>query len=310
MIFDSVDNNKILFYNEAALSYKNAKRSLLDSAFESEKPSMQTMLTESHKAQFAPIDREILDQQGTVDYEKSINQIKEANDYISLQKILKTQQSIHLSKKIFKIASDEGEPMNQNENLSLSHVKVKKQYVMLQIRKQVHASKPAFVVYMRDKTESVRKKLLQMQRLDTRTVARQTEQFTSTVSHEMRAPIQTIMFFLKGIIEMLSASPFDESHIPDMLQKSKLMMGQLTFLYSFVADLLDQKQLKFGAFNLVQQPFDVQAMIMDIFSIFSPQMSLQNVKLQASLQGHRIDKVSKRKTLLIPKLVGDERRLK
>ena len=63
--------------------------------------------------------------------------------------------------------------------------------------------------------------------------------FTSTVSHEMRTPIATIIFFLKLILDMFSADSFDVANIPEQVKYCRIVINQSELLSSYVEDLLD-----------------------------------------------------------------------
>ena len=63
--------------------------------------------------------------------------------------------------------------------------------------------------------------------------------FTSTVSHEMRTPIATMIFFLKLILDMFNAHSFDVTKIPEQVKYCNYVMHQSELLSSYVEDLLD-----------------------------------------------------------------------
>lgn len=48
------------------------------------------------------------------------------------------------------------------------------------------------------------------------------------------------------------------------------MLSQLEFLQSFVADMLDLRQLKSGIFNLAKEPFEIASMLQYLHDIFEP----------------------------------------
>ena len=83
----------------------------------------------------------------------------------------------------------------------------------MQIKRQVYVGKPVIALYIRDKTEHVHEKLLMMQFKEESQMKQQAESFTSTISHEMRTPILTIIFFLQQIMDMLNTIPFNENKI-------------------------------------------------------------------------------------------------
>ena len=80
-------------------------------------------------------------------------------------------------------------------------------------------------MYIRDKTERVHEKLLLMQRKEESQMKQQAESFTSTISHEMRTPILTIIFFLQQVMDMLNTIPFNLKKIPHATTKCSLIMS-------------------------------------------------------------------------------------
>ena len=58
------------------------------------------------------------------------------------------------------------------------------------------------------------------------------------------------------------------------------MMSQLTFLQSFVEDLLDLRQLKYGAFTLTREIFDANETFSMILETFGPQAAAKKVDIQ------------------------------
>jgi len=86
--------------------------------------------------------------------------------------------------------------------------------VEMQVKRQIYVGKPVIALYIRDKTKRVHEKLLMMERKEETQMKQQVESFTSTISHEMRTPILTIIFFLQQVMEMLHSIPFDPRKIP------------------------------------------------------------------------------------------------
>mgnify|MGYP007118471970 CR=1 FL=1 len=55
----------------------------------------------------------------------------------------------------------------------------------------------------------------------------------------MRTPLLSILFFLKQIIEILSAQPLSYARVQQGIRYGNMMNSQLEFLQSFIEDLLD-----------------------------------------------------------------------
>jgi len=92
---------------------------------------------------------------------------------------------------------------------------------------------------MNDATTKVNNKLHLMQEQEKEQTRIQTESFTSTVSHEMRTPIQTMLFMMQMLISFFQKPNLEVSNVPNCINYCTIMMSQLEFLLSFVEDLLD-----------------------------------------------------------------------
>ena len=102
------------------------------------------------------------------------------------------------------------------------------------------------------------------------------DSYTSTVSHEMRTPLGTSLFFLQQIISMLAEVP--QEHInPTVDHYMKLIIGQLNFMQSFVDDLLDLRMLREGAFQLTMASFNPKSIVELCYRIFKPQATSKNL---------------------------------
>ena len=70
----------------------------------------------------------------------------------------------------------------------------------------VYMGRPATALYFRDVTQTIIENLLTMQRNEAIQTQQQTESFTSTISHEMKTPILTMIFFVNQVLSMLSGA--------------------------------------------------------------------------------------------------------
>jgi len=86
----------------------------------------------------------------------------------------------------------------------------------------------------------------------------------------MRTPIGSMMFFIEQIVTYLESVPNPSREILEALKYCKLIMSLLTFLMSFVDDLIDLRQIHDGGFLLEQKPFLVQKVLEIIQDIFEP----------------------------------------
>ena len=73
-------------------------------------------------------------------------------------------------------------------------------YMTMRFKKQAYVGKSAIALYVTDHTKIMRRKLARMRLQEEEQLEQQTENFSSTVSHEMRTPILSIIFFVKQLI--------------------------------------------------------------------------------------------------------------
>ena len=128
-----------------------------------------------------------------------------------------------------------------------------KHFLSIKVKKQRYLGEQAIVIFLSDITTKMQQKIGAMQRKESMQVERQTESFTATVSHEMRTPIATSIFFIAMIVKFVTEVPKINSQVFHYLN---LVESQLNFLLTFVDDLLDLRQLRFGAFSLFKSAFD------------------------------------------------------
>ena len=110
-------------------------------------------------------------------------------------------------------------------------------------------------LYMSNYSNKVDEKLSHLERQEKKQLNNTRESLTSTVSHEMRTPIGSMMFFVSEIIDCLERVPNPTPDILEAIKFCKLVMSLLNFLMSFVDDLIDLRQIHDGGFLLEHKPF-------------------------------------------------------
>ena len=73
----------------------------------------------------------------------------------------------------------------------------------MKIKPQMYCGLPAIAIYITDATTKIADKLMRLQAREQHQTNQQTESYSSTVGHELRTPLLSIMFFLHRIIEYL-----------------------------------------------------------------------------------------------------------
>ena len=120
-----------------------------------------------------------------------------------------------------------------------------------------------------------------------------------------------MIFFLQQVVNWLGKLSDEDQTIKDCKNYRNVMLGQLQFLSGFVDDLLDLGMLKSGTFSLARKAFDITGVVSLVNMIFAPQAQQKGVKFKTQVQGVDISDLHYSELpSLIPKLVGDERRVK
>ena len=81
------------------------------------------------------------------------------------------------------------------------------QFISLRVKRHLFLGRPSFVLYINDYTKKAIEKLAQIRRQEEHYRTQQAENFKAVVSHEMRTPIMSIIFFIKQVIIVLSTKP-------------------------------------------------------------------------------------------------------
>jgi len=241
----------------------------------------------------------------------TIKYIAALNTHKTFDEVKREQLGTGNEKRIYKLWREVGPEVTspQSNPKDLEH-----HFLKIRVKPQSYLGKPAEAIFISDCTKKVRSTILQKQKQEQANIAQQTESFTSTVSHEMRTPLGSSVFFVKQIIALLSDLDVD----PRVMKFLKLVMCQLTFMQSFVEDLLDLRQVKDGVFKLVSAAFDPNYVFQLIHSIFLPEAQAKGVHLSWSVETEA-ETNDPRSQLLddsdlldskLPLLVGDERRFK
>ena len=78
-------------------------------------------------------------------------------------------------------------------------------YLTIKMKKQVYIGRNVIAIYMNDVTQKIYGKLNRMKLQETYIKEVQTESFTSTMSHEMRTPLLSCIFFIQQLLVALES---------------------------------------------------------------------------------------------------------
>ena len=129
---------------------------------------------------------------------------------------------------------------------------------------------------MKDVTKKIIDMILNMQKQEKKQQREQAENFTSTVGHEMRTPLASILYFIKLLMQMF---PGGLAAYPKHQKYFKLVVAQIQLIQTFVDDLLDIRQLKDGVFLLESSVFNLNEVLEELSEIFKHQSHAKGIDL-------------------------------
>ena len=77
-----------------------------------------------------------------------------------------------------------------------SVTKFKYKFLNIKVKRQSYEGKSAIVIFIHDVSKKINSKIIELQQQEKIIQARQTATFTSTLSHEMRTPLGSVLFFV------------------------------------------------------------------------------------------------------------------
>lgn len=149
----------------------------------------------------------------------------------------------------------------------------KPRYSRIRVKEITYLQRPCFAIGLQDVTDYMETLKLQTQVLEERGRAQSLENFTSTISHEFRAPLGTSLMFLENLLESGMLTAEQRSTI-------NLLVCQLNLLLCLVNDVLDIKLIESGKFRQKSTVFDPRETIEFIKQIFLPQSEMQGVQVE------------------------------
>ena len=175
-----------------------------------------------------------------------------------------------------KIDSNRSISLNQSEVTGCSFVRVK-------VSEQNYFGQQVYVVNISDVSKKFTAKILQKQSDEQYQENQQRENFTSTICHELRTPVHTIIMFMSLIIGSLQQLV---EEVGPMLQESidycQLSINMLHFINSFVEEMLDFKQLHEGELKLERHVFSPKKVAQFVRDIFLPQAQIKRSFIEIS----------------------------
>lgn len=175
---------------------------------------------------------------------------------------------------MYKVWHSEAITIQSEEQYSVV-ARLKCKFVKIRVKRQFYNGRRAIAIYIRDQTLKIKSRLHHHELEERHRTSQQAESYTSTVSHELKTPVQSVIFFFHRLKR--NFPNFEDKELA--LKHFKLIFYQLMLIQSFVDDLLDLRQLKDGVFTLTCNLFDPNQVIEQVCDIFQLQAEAQRISL-------------------------------
>lgn len=90
------------------------------------------------------------------------------------------------------------------------------------------------------------------------------------ISHEMRAPLLSMIHFLEQIMSILIASRPARESLSQAKHYNDIMMSQFSFIDSFIEDLINLRSMCNGDFKLENTQFNPKKVLELVSDMFAP----------------------------------------
>ena len=95
----------------------------------------------------------------------------------------------------------------------------------IRVKPQPYVGESRVALFINDRTNKVSNKLHQMRKQETFLSAQQAEGYTATLSHELKAPLSTLVFFVKLILDILLAKARQDSSLKKAIGHCHMVQG-------------------------------------------------------------------------------------
>lgn len=139
--------------------------------------------------------------------------------------------------------------------------------------------KKAIAIYSQHVSGKVRDRLRNLYLKEKRQELTQAESYKSTISHELRTPMQSIGVIAKMILDQIKGKKLSAGALKEIRKQLSIILSQTSLMESFVEDLLNLKLIKEGILNIQVAEFRIYDAFDFIIDVFKPKAEQQGIKV-------------------------------
>ena len=132
------------------------------------------------------------------DTERTIGVIRDVDTYKSIHEIIKEESESGFpgKKHIYKLVWNEEPSNNVKRDGARPGLQLTNRFFAIKVKKQNYLGQQAFAIYLSDYTKKLQAKLLSLQEGERKRYEMTASTYTSTVTHELRTPLLSVVFLL------------------------------------------------------------------------------------------------------------------
>lgn len=220
-----------------------------------------------------------------------MQELKDLRNYKTIENVIETSIQLGLNKKsIYKlnpVGLVKHCPIDEDNSLGVEEMALNDEYFKFKMTKLHYLGKPSTALYMKSATRQIKMRIKTMKLQEQKQQSLQAQSYQSTISHELRTPILSVILLLQQIIAILTAASAPSAEkLAQACKNAKMMHGQLSMMQSFIEDLLNLQLVSQGIFTIANEKFKPREAIEFVLEMFSLKIKDSRVNLTVEFWDH------------------------